>query len=135
MKLKLVTSLLLLIGITAEANQKYRINLNHNISANQLEKAGQSFVKFNFGTTEVDRTVGAPELPVKSWLVRGTPAQIKVNLKLLEKSTFEGMPFPVQEQDCRCETEMGGGDYGDDPVDSRAQRRLETPVAVVSTGA
>lgn len=105
MKLKLVVSLLLLIGITAEANQKFKINLNKNISASQQEKAGQSFVKFNFGNTEVDRTVGAPELPVKSWLVRGTPAQIKVNLKTFDKATYEGMPFPVQEQDCRCATD------------------------------
>jgi hypothetical protein len=104
MKLKLVTSLLLLIGLSAEANQ-YRVKLNKNISASQQEKAGQSFTKFNFGDTEVDRTVGAPELPVKSWLVRGTPAQIKVTVKALDKATYEGVPMPVQEQDCRCATD------------------------------
>jgi len=104
MTLKLVTSLLLLIGITAQANQKYRVILEKNITTSQEEKAGQSFIKFNFGNSEVDRNVGAPEVPVKSWLVRGTPAQIKVSVKANDKETFEGAPFPVQEQDCRCAT-------------------------------
>lgn len=104
MNLKLVTSLLLLIGLTAEANQ-YRVKLNKNISASPIEKQGVSFTKFNFGDIEVDRTLGAPELPVKSWLVRGTPAQIKVSVKALDKATYEGVPMPVQEQDCRCATD------------------------------
>jgi hypothetical protein len=102
MKLKLVASLLLLIGITAQAGQKYRISLDKNITTSQEEKAGQSFIKFSFGNSEVDRNVGAPELPVKSWLVRGTPAQIKVSVKANDKESFQGAPYPVQEQDCRC---------------------------------
>jgi hypothetical protein len=52
-----------------------------------------------------DRTVGAPELPVRSWLLQGTPEQIQVTMNVKKQEILANVkPMPVQEQDCRCET-------------------------------
>ncbi|MGZ3691405.1 MAG: C25 family cysteine peptidase [Pseudobdellovibrio sp.] len=105
MKLKLILSLSLLIGLTAQANQRIKINVDkNNLSVNSIEAQQQAFLKVNLKGFETDKTVGAPELPVKSWLMKGTPQQIKINLKANQIESFDGKPFPTQEQDCRCIT-------------------------------
>lgn len=106
MKLKLIISLSLLIGLTAEANQKIKINIDkNNLAVNTIETQKQSFLKFNIAGFESDKTVGAPELPVRSWLVTGSPQNIKVTLKTHQTENFAGKPYPTQAQDCRCETD------------------------------
>ncbi|MEQ1724272.1 MAG: C25 family cysteine peptidase, partial [Pseudobdellovibrio sp.] len=47
-----------------------------------------------------------PELPVKSWLVKATPDQVRVNVNVQNVQVIPNTkPYPTQEQDCRCETQ------------------------------
>lgn len=47
--------------------------------------------------------VGAPKLPVKSFLLQGRPEQITVNLNVVNSMNLENVrPAPVQPQKCRC---------------------------------
>lgn len=55
---------------------------------------------------DTEKTVGAPELPVKNWLLKGTPEQIQVALNVRAQEILENVkPAPVQEEECRCETD------------------------------
>lgn len=106
MKLKLLSSLIVLLSISAQANQKFKINIDKNsVRVDSVEKLNHSFVKFNVANVETEKTLGAPELPVKTLLIKGTPEQIKVQLNVQQAEVFSGKPLPVQEQDCRCATE------------------------------
>lgn len=65
------------------------------------------FTKLSVRGFETDKTLGAPELPVKSLLVSATPEQIKVQLKIHQTEILnDTKPYPVQEQPCRCETQQ-----------------------------
>lgn len=96
-----------LLTLTAEARQSYKIRLNRSdIKQNRIEKSGQEFVKISVNGFEVDKTVGAPALPVKSWLIAGTPKTIKTQLQIQSQVILtQAKPYPTQEQDCRCKTD------------------------------
>ena len=104
MKITLI-GLLLFVGLAAQA-EKFKININAtDLNLNQTKQTEGAFTKFEAQGFETDKVVGAPELPVKSWLVQGTPAQIKVKMQANKVQVFaDTKPFPVQEQDCRCVT-------------------------------
>lgn len=106
MKLKLLSSLIVLLSLSAQAHQKIKINIDKNsVRVDSVEKLNHSFVKFNVSNVETEKTLGAPELPVKTLLVKGTPEQIKAQLNVQQTEVFSGKPLPVQEQDCRCATD------------------------------
>lgn len=93
-----------LIATAAQANQHFQIQLNaNNFSVQNKNVLSSSFLKFKSVATDLDRTLGAPELPVKTWLVSGKPEQIKVQLKTHQQLNYQGKPYPVQPEDCRCD--------------------------------
>lgn len=98
--------LLLLFGLTAEAG-KFTVQINPaDLKTQQVSKHEGAFTQLTVKGLESDRTVGAPELPVKSWLVQGHPSQIQASLKALQTETLaDTKPYPVQEQECRCATD------------------------------
>lgn len=106
MKKTILLSALILAAITAEAQQKHKIKIDaKKLIANKIEKMNTTFVQFNVPGYETEKTLGAPELPVKTWLVKGTPSDIQVKFKKNSTTAISGRPSPVQEQDCRCATD------------------------------
>lgn len=100
-------ALLLLFGLSSQAETfKLRIEKN-SLNTNQIRKMENNFTRFSVEGFELDKTIGAPELPVKSWLVQGTPDQIQVQLNALNTEIFTNTkPYPAQEPDCRCSTDL-----------------------------
>lgn len=104
MKCILITSLLfLVVSVSAKENLKVKID-SSTVEVEKVHRIEGDFKKFLVPNIVNDRTIGAPELPVKSWLFVGNPDQIEVQLDVKKTQVFAGRPFPVQEQDCRCET-------------------------------
>ena len=100
-------ALLLLFSLSSQAETfKLRIDQN-SLNTNQVQKMENTFTHFSVNGFEMDKTIGAPELPVKSWLVQGTPAQIKVKLNVNNSEIFANTkPFPAQEPECRCAADL-----------------------------
>jgi hypothetical protein len=106
MKLKITTLFVLLSAYGFAEQKKIEINVNKDINFEKITaKNGISFSKIKTENLELSKTVGAPEVPVKSYLIVGRPEAIKVEITSLASQTFANTrPQPVQEQDCRCET-------------------------------
>lgn len=105
MKKNLLIGALLLAAVSVEAHQKFQINITAGqLTTESLTKLNTTFVQMKIDGFETDKTLGAPELPVKTWLIKGTPEQIKVQFKKNKIESIAGRPAPVQEQDCRCDT-------------------------------
>lgn len=69
--------------------------------------ASTQFSTLSFDGFEMTNQVGAPELPVKTWLIQGTPAQIKVQIQTHKISVLKNTrPNPVQPQACRCDDDV-----------------------------
>ncbi|MBC7456631.1 MAG: hypothetical protein H7235_00010 [Bdellovibrionaceae bacterium] len=65
-----------------------------------------SFSKFNVQGFQNTQVVGRASLPVKTWLLVGQPADIKVSVQVQRSQVFKNVvPFPTQEQPCRCVTD------------------------------
>lgn len=98
----------LFFAVSAQAAQ---VNLKTvSINAGSVKVTEAKATKFGtFANVSVEglessKTVGAPELPVKSYLLQGTPEEITVALNVRSQQVLENVrPFPTQEQDCRCE--------------------------------
>lgn len=115
--MKQVSLIFLVVALAINVNAAETIVINK--SAIKIEKATASTLSANIRNAriegfsvvqvagfETEKTVGAPELPVKNWLLKGTPSQIQVALNVLESDVLADVkPIPVQEQDCRCETD------------------------------
>lgn len=64
------------------------------------------FAKISVAGYELTKKVGTPELPVRTWLLQGTPANIKVAFNVKKTEAIANLrPTPVQPQPCRCETD------------------------------
>ncbi len=64
-----------------------------------------AFSKISVPGFELSKKVGAPEVPVKSWLLVGKPTDIQVRMSITKTLNIQNLkPFPTQPQDCRCET-------------------------------
>lgn len=101
-------SAILLLGLSFEASaEKFKINIGKSdMSLSKIAKNQEAFTQFEVKGFETDKTVGAPELPVKSWLIKGTPANIRVSVNTQDVQVIANTkPYPTQEQDCRCATE------------------------------
>lgn len=92
------------IGAHAEIIQTIKIqNSDVNVSA-KMTRDG-AFSNLSVQGFETSKEVGAPELPLKSWLVQARPESIQVNVKTKTVKTLTNFrPAPVQPQDCRCDT-------------------------------
>lgn len=68
-----------------------------------------AFSKLAVAGVETTKEVGAPELPVKSFLLQGTPSEIEVSINVRKSEQLtDTRPSPVQPQDCRCATTRKG---------------------------
>lgn len=76
----------------------------HQVQSVRAESlAARGFAKLEIKGHELSRKVGEPELPVKSFLVLGSPKDIQVSVKYKKTFLLENTkPAPVQEQPCRC---------------------------------
>lgn len=73
------------------------------ISIKTINHARGTFADVRVAGFENSRTVGAPQLPVKSVLVVGHPSDIQVQVKVTQSERLQGItPYPVQPQKCRC---------------------------------
>lgn len=89
------------------ASEKHKLTLQKkNIILSKVVKSEGDFTKISIKGYEADKTIGAPELPVKSWLIKGTPKNIKVSVNVTSQLALPNTkPYPTQQQDCRCETD------------------------------
>ncbi len=63
----------------------------------------EEFSTFQIANFAPSRQVGSPELPVKSFLLVGTPTSIDVSVVANSSVRYAGTkPYPVQRQPCRC---------------------------------
>lgn len=68
-----------------------------------------TFSKVSISGIETSKEVGAPELPVKSFLLQGTPSEIEVSINVRKIEQLSNTrPYPVQPQECRCSTDRKG---------------------------
>ena len=103
---RLLIGLLVGFVLSAHATENRRITMDLNsINVNKIsEKQFGTFSKFNVAGFENTKEVGAPELPVQSWLLVGTPADLSIRLNVKKEEVLKGLrPYPVQPQTCRCE--------------------------------
>lgn len=62
-----------------------------------------SFSEFKIKNFENSKIVGEPSLPVKSWILVGTPESITVDIEVANQQEIKNLrPYPVQVQPCRC---------------------------------
>ncbi len=99
----LLAVFVLLIGYQASAERiKIQIKPTDILTSASVMRS-ISFTQLKVKGFENEKTVGAPELPVKSWLIQGTPENIQVQLT---NKSFVVMnntrPYPTQKQLCRC---------------------------------
>lgn len=87
------------------------ININQNsVSVQSAPGFGtfsrNNFSKFNVQGFQNSQVVGRASLPVKTWLLVGQPADIKVDIQVQRSQVFKNVvPYPTQEQPCRCATD------------------------------
>lgn len=113
--MKQVSLLLLVLALFTNANAAETISISASsikvekaqpLSKSILNQRIDGFSTVSIQGFETDKTVGAPELPVRNWLLQGTPADIQVSLNVRAQQVLPNVkPIPVQEQDCRCETQ------------------------------
>ncbi|AGH95095.1 C25 family cysteine peptidase [Pseudobdellovibrio exovorus] len=102
MKFNLI-GLILLATLSSHAAEKFKVSIHSTDIKIQSSQKENAFTHVSVDGTESEKTVGAPELPVKSWLVQAKPEQIKVQFKSFKTEKLSNIkPYPVQEQDCRC---------------------------------
>lgn len=66
----------------------------------------KGFSKVSVEGFESQKALGAPELPIKSVLLKGQPADINVKIESSNGYVIQNVkPTPVQEQDCRCDVQ------------------------------
>lgn len=87
------------------------ININQNsVSVQTVPGTGafsrSTFSKFNVQGFQNTQVVGRASLPVKTYLLVGQPADIKVDVQVQRSQVFKNVvPYPTQEQPCRCATD------------------------------
>src|SRR5690349_16363922 len=63
----------------------------------------KSFSKISAEGFALSKVIGAPALPMKTWLLSGRPETIKVSITHGEQTVLKNvLPYPAQEEDCRC---------------------------------
>ncbi len=65
-----------------------------------------TFSKIHVQGFQNTQVVGRASLPVKTWILVGKPADITVNVEVQRRQVLKNIiPFPTQEQPCRCVTD------------------------------
>lgn len=68
------------------------------------------FQRFEVVGLKNSQTPGAPELPYKSFIVKGSPNEIKVTSSFVKKHFFKGLKAkPAPLKPCRCEKDLKSG--------------------------
>ena len=63
------------------------------------------FSKISVPGFQSTQEIGKASLPVKSWILRGRPENITVNIQVQKREVLQNViPIPTQEQPCRCAT-------------------------------
>lgn len=105
---RLTLGLFVFISAIASASinsQKITIDSSSLKIESGINQNGHNFSKLSVAGFENDKTIGAPALPVRSFLLEGRPESIKVVLNTKSFEVLENTkPYPTQEQPCRCET-------------------------------
>ncbi len=84
------------------------ININQKSVAVQSAQGFGTFSKNIFSKINVQgfqnsQVAGRASLPVKTWLLAGKPADIMVNVQVQRSQVLKNIvPYPTQEQPCRC---------------------------------
>ncbi len=94
--------------VTLKALAKIEFNIKvvrSSVKVNPVVINEKTFLKVMLPEFDSSRVVGAPELPIKQWLVVGTPDNLKVTVNVNRSTKIKGIPTPVQEQTCRCSTD------------------------------
>ena len=115
-----IIALFFAVSAQAAVNLKtVSINVNQvKVSEVKATKFG-SFSKVSVSGVETTKTVGAPELPVRSYLLQGTPEDITVTMNVKKENILSNTrPFPVQEQDCRCEVKQKAFSFNQEMYDA-----------------
>lgn len=82
-------------------------SLNLGANLNSQSENESSFTQLSFQGFETSKTVGAPELPVKTFLIQGKPSDISVRIQASRIHTLKDIrPMPVQPQACRCDDQI-----------------------------
>lgn len=110
----LITMLVMGFASVAMANSNLSKVISVDMSTVQSQKVSEkksgNFTKFSVAGIENSKEVGAPALPVQSWLLKGNPSDIQVQMNVMKEQTLKNVrPYPVQAQDCRCETQEKKG--------------------------
>lgn len=98
-------AMMLLLGIpTAFANWNFTIQGPDKLSMQNITEQDVSFTKIipekDF---QLQKKLGAPEIPVKSFLVSGKATDIKVQIDTILGKRIENFyPYPAQKEKCRC---------------------------------
>ena len=102
----------LFLSVTTQAAQLNVKTVSFASSKVQVSEATTKFGTFSEVSVkgiETTKVVGAPELPVKSFLLQGTPNEIEVSINVRKTEELaDTRPYPVQPQDCRCVTTRKG---------------------------
>ncbi len=100
---RIVFLLFILSGAVAQATQIHQVQTDvSGLQQEAMRQNNESFTKIQLNQVQMEKELGAPELPVRSWLVQGHPENIQVDVSRQSVETFSGRPYPVQEQECRC---------------------------------
>lgn len=102
----LLIGFLLSLAMSAYAAESRTVSMDVKSSHTKKisEKKFGTFSKITVSGFENTKELGAPELPVKSWLLQGTPSDIAIRLNVRSEKVLQGLrPYPVQPQDCRCD--------------------------------
>ncbi len=89
-------------GMAHAATYKIEMPLN-SMKVQMLNNQRMTFSQLSFAGFETSKTVGSPELPVKTLLVQARPEHINVQVTALSTHVLRNtVPSPVQRQACRC---------------------------------
>lgn len=103
--MKLVILLGVFFSLTAFAGTEHFSFAPESVVIKSMRSANGDFSSINIDGLENSKIVGAPDVPMKSFLLIGHPEDIRPELVIHSQTLSNVKPLPVQEQPCRCDTD------------------------------
>lgn len=101
--MKFIAVLAVLFSLSAEAATQHISFSTKDMVVQKDKSRSEGFSKMELPNITFSRQLGTPELPVKSFLLAGTPENITVSVQVNASQRLNGFkPMPVQQQPCRC---------------------------------
>lgn len=101
--MKFIAVLALLFSVNANAAIEHISFSTKNMVIKKDTSRSQGFSTLEILGVNMSRNLGEPALPVKSFLLVGTPETISVSVTVNSSERVMGLkPMPVQQQPCRC---------------------------------